>query len=96
MVLQANSTASSFVSGAISGACSTILFQPFDLIKIRMQAETMRSLANKSFSTWVFIVVARVRVRCSGYVHQDSFEVWNCGVVLRVALVSHVSSPTYL
>ena len=35
----------SFVAGSLSGTCSTLLFQPFDLVKTRIQN------ANFAFST---------------------------------------------
>lgn len=31
------STAKSMAAGCISGTCSTLLFQPFDLVKTRIQ-----------------------------------------------------------
>lgn len=30
-----------FVAGALSGTCSTLLFQPFDLVKTRLQVERL-------------------------------------------------------
>jgi hypothetical protein len=36
-----------FISGASSGACSTVLFQPFDVVKTRLQ-ENAAHLTNKS------------------------------------------------
>ena len=38
--LSAHPVVKSFISGSVSGFCSTVLFQPFDLVKTRLQEPT--------------------------------------------------------
>ena len=38
---QLMSLGKAFVAGALSGTCSTLLFQPFDLVKTRLQVERL-------------------------------------------------------
>lgn len=38
---QVMSLGKAFVAGALSGTCSTLLFQPFDLVKTRLQVERL-------------------------------------------------------
>ena len=37
--LQPSSLGKAFIAGALSGTCSTLLFQPFDLVKTRLQVD---------------------------------------------------------
>ena len=43
MTLQLSPIAKSFLAGSLSGTCSTLLFQPLDLVKTRQQSHGLKA-----------------------------------------------------
>lgn len=62
MDLAANPVVKSFLAGSLSGTCSTILFQPLDLVKTRLQQNmpTLTTSANPSGSGRMLHVVQHI------------------------------------
>jgi len=47
----------SFLAGSFSGSCSTVLFQPLDLVKTRLQASVMRGNSPSGMATVILKVI---------------------------------------
>jgi solute carrier family 25 protein 38 len=57
-LLSGHSTLKSFVAGSLSGSCSTILFQPFDVLKTRLQ--TANTCTSSLSSTRLVPILSQV------------------------------------
>ncbi|XP_055335841.1 mitochondrial glycine transporter B-like isoform X2 [Paramacrobiotus metropolitanus] len=58
--LLSNTTLRSFVAGSFTGVCSTLLFQPLDLIKTRIQANLVSRTPEKALSIKVVPIVRQI------------------------------------
>lgn len=67
---QAHPALKAFMCGSLSGTCSTLLFQPLDLVKTRLQ-----TLQNDAKPGWVFLITARKStthtLHTIMYIHQE-------------------------
>ena len=65
-------TSVAFLSGGVSAACTTLLFQPLDLVKTRMQVHT---LALRSTPVYGYLWVFKKEKKKTQYLH-EVVDVW--------------------
>lgn len=53
----------SFLAGSVSGTCSTLLFQPLDLVKTRLQNASRRGVTNKGMVTLLVHVLRNEKLQ---------------------------------
>lgn len=69
-------TSVAFLSGGVSAACTTLLFQPLDLVKTRMQVHT---LALRSTPVYGYLWVFKKAKKKNRYLQKMvMFEYWFC------------------